>query len=171
MACASVLVHAFRARSQRQPIEWRNGKSQVTVSRARSPAATEALIAQRIAPLDHAANAKPPRSDKRPICKPLPARQVQRKRRTRIRDRRTGTDACPCSRAGSPARIAARILDRVDLHARAPWRCCRHQRRARSGAVVAGRPDDRPEPPGKNAEQEVPCTRARSANARSLAAR
>ena len=149
MACASVFVHAFRARSQQQPIEWRNGKSQVTVSRARSPAATEALIAQRIAPLDHAANAKPPRSDKRPICKPLPARQVQRKRRTRIRDRRTGTDACPCSRAGSPARIAARILDRVDLHARAPWRCCRHQRRARSGAVVAGRPDDRPEPPGR----------------------
>ncbi|WP_242007913.1 hypothetical protein [Sphingomonas ginsenosidivorax] len=31
-----------------------------------------------------AANAEPPRSDKRPIYKPLPARQVQRIRRTRI---------------------------------------------------------------------------------------
>ena len=93
MAWPPVFVHAFRTRSQQQPIEWRNGKSQGTVSRARSPAATEALIAQLIAPLNHAANAKPPRSDKRPIYKPLPARQVQRKRRTRIRDRRTGTDA------------------------------------------------------------------------------
>ena len=65
MACASVFVHAFRARSQQHPIEWRNGKSQVTVSRARSPAATEALIAQLIAPLNHADNAEPPRSDRR----------------------------------------------------------------------------------------------------------
>lgn len=123
MACASVFVHAFRARSQQQPIEWRNGKSQVTVSRARSPAATEALIAQRIAPLDHAANAKPPRSDKRPICKPLPARQVQRKRRTRIRDRRTGTDAY----AAEPGR------QRGSLHAFLIASICTL---ARPGAVV-----------------------------------
>jgi integrase len=54
------------------------------VSRPRSPAATEASIAQLIAVLNHAANAEPPRSDKRPIYKPLPARQVQRQRRTRI---------------------------------------------------------------------------------------
>jgi len=84
VACASVFVHAFRAWSKQQPIEWRNGKGDVTVSRARSPAATEASIAQLIAVLNHAANAEPPRSDKRPIYKPLPARQVQRKRRTRI---------------------------------------------------------------------------------------
>ncbi len=44
-------------------------------------------------------------------------------------------------------------------------------RAATSGAVVAGRPDDRPEAPGKNAKREAPCTRARSTNARSLAAR
>jgi integrase len=84
VACASVFVHAFRAWSKQQPVEWRNGKGDVTVSRARSPAATEASIAQLIAVLNHAANAEPPRSDKRPIYKPLPARQVQRKRRTRI---------------------------------------------------------------------------------------
>jgi integrase len=34
--------------------------------------------------LNHAANAEPPRSDKRPIYRPLPAAQVQRKRRTRV---------------------------------------------------------------------------------------
>lgn len=84
VACASVFVHAFRAWSKLQPVEWRNGKGDVTVSRARSPGATEASIAQLIAVLNHAANAEPPRSDKRPIYKPLPARQVQRKRRTRI---------------------------------------------------------------------------------------
>jgi integrase len=84
VACSSVFVHAFRAWSRLQPVEWRNGKKEVTVSRARSPAATEAAIAQLIAVLNHAANAEPPRSDKRPIYKPLPARQVQRQRRTRI---------------------------------------------------------------------------------------
>lgn len=83
-ACTSVFVHAFRAWSRLQPVEWRNGKGEVTVSRQRSPAATEASIAQLIAVLNHAANAEPPRSDKRPIYKPLPARQVQRTRRTRI---------------------------------------------------------------------------------------
>lgn len=83
-ACSSVFVHAFRAWSRLQPVEWRNGKGEVTVSRTRSPAATEASIAQLIAVLNHAANAEPPRSDKRPIYKPLPARQVQRQRRTRI---------------------------------------------------------------------------------------
>jgi integrase len=83
-ACTSVFVHAFRAWSRLQPVEWRNGAGEITVSRPRSPAATEASIAQLIAVLNHAANADPPRSDKRPIYKPLPARQVQRKRRTRI---------------------------------------------------------------------------------------
>jgi len=83
-ACGTVFVNAFRAWSRLQPVEWRNGKGEVTVSRARSPAATEASIAQLIAVLNHAANAEPARSDKRPIYKPLPARQVQRQRRTRI---------------------------------------------------------------------------------------
>lgn len=83
-ACGAVFVNAFRAWSRLQPVEWRNGKGEVTVSRPRSPAATEASIAQLIAVLNHAANAEPARSDKRPIYKPLPARQVQRQRRTRI---------------------------------------------------------------------------------------
>jgi integrase len=84
MACGTVFVNAFRAWSRLQPVEWRNGRGEVTVSRPRSPAATEASIAQLIAVLNHAANAEPARSDKRPIYKPLPARQVQRQRRTRI---------------------------------------------------------------------------------------
>ncbi len=83
-ACSSVFVHAFRAWSRLQPVEFRNGKGEVTVSRPRTPGATEASIAQLIAVLNHAANAEPPRSDKRPIYKPLPAQQVQRKRRARI---------------------------------------------------------------------------------------
>ena len=83
-ACTSVFVQAFRSWSRLQPVVWRNKAGAVTVSRARSPAATEASIAQLIAVLNHAANADPPRSDKRPVYRPLPASQVQRKRRTRI---------------------------------------------------------------------------------------
>lgn len=84
VACGTVFANALRAWSRTQPVLFRNGKGEVTGSRPRSPASTEASIAQLIAVLNHAANAEPPRSDKRPIYKPLPARQVQRKRRTRI---------------------------------------------------------------------------------------
>lgn len=83
-ACTTVFANALRAWSREQPVTWKNGKGEITKSRPRSPAATEAAIAQVIAVLNHAANADPPRSDKRPIYKPLPAQQVQRKRRTRI---------------------------------------------------------------------------------------
>lgn len=83
-ACTGVFVHALRAWSRLQPVVFRNGKKEITVSRPRSPAATEASIAQIIAVLNHAANANPPRSDKRPTYRPLPASQVQRTRRTRI---------------------------------------------------------------------------------------
>jgi integrase len=83
-ACTATFVHAFRAWSRAQPVVFRNGAGAVTVSRARSPAATEAAVAQVAAALNHAVNADPPRSDKRPTYKPLPAAQVQRKRRTRI---------------------------------------------------------------------------------------
>jgi integrase len=83
-ACTTVFVNALRAWSRLQPVVWKNGKGEVTVSRPRSPSATEASIAQIIAVLNHAANAEPPRSDKRPIYRPLPAAQVQRKRRTRV---------------------------------------------------------------------------------------
>ncbi|WP_156679381.1 hypothetical protein [Sphingomonas profundi] len=83
-ACTVVFVNAFRSWSRLQPVTWRNGAGAVTVSKPRSPAATEAAIAQLIAVLNHAANASPPRSDKRPTYRPLPGSQVQRKRRTRI---------------------------------------------------------------------------------------
>ena len=83
-ACASVFVTALRAWSRLQPVVWRNGAGDVTKSKPRSPSSTEAAIAQVIAVLNHAANAEPPRSDKRPVYRPLPASQVQRKRRTRI---------------------------------------------------------------------------------------
>jgi len=83
-ACTKVFAHAFRAWLRERPVEWRNKAGEITVSRPRSPAAVEAAIAQLIAALNHAANADPPRSDKRPTYRPLPASQVQRKRRTRI---------------------------------------------------------------------------------------
>lgn len=83
-ACTGAFVAAFRAWSRRQPIVWRNGDGEITVSKPRSPSTTEAAIAQVIAVLNHAVNADPPRSDKRPTYRPLPASQVQRRRRTRI---------------------------------------------------------------------------------------
>ncbi|KQN00538.1 tyrosine-type recombinase/integrase [Sphingomonas sp. Leaf25] len=82
--CTTAFATAFRDWSRTQPVVWRNGKGEITVSRPRSPSSTEASIAQVIAALNHAASADPPRSDKRPIYKPLPGQQVQRKRRTRI---------------------------------------------------------------------------------------
>lgn len=84
VACSSPFVTSFRAWSKEQPVVWRNGDGEITKSKPRSPAATEAAIAQLIAVLNHAANAEPARSDKRPAYRPLPASQVQRKRRTRI---------------------------------------------------------------------------------------
>jgi integrase len=83
-ACTKVFVNAFRAWLSQRPVEWKNKDGEVTVSRPRSPAAVEAAIAQVIAVLNHAANADPPRSDKRPTYRPLSAALVQRKRRTRI---------------------------------------------------------------------------------------
>ncbi|QXT34300.1 hypothetical protein KV697_10685 [Sphingomonas sanguinis] len=84
VACSKPFVTAFRAWSRKQPVVWKNKKKEITKSRPRSPAATEAVIAQLIAALNWAADADPPRIDKRPIYKPLPAAQVQRTRRTRI---------------------------------------------------------------------------------------
>ncbi|KTT72643.1 hypothetical protein [Sphingomonas endophytica] len=83
-ASSSAFVTAFRAWSRLEPVRWRNGKNVVTIERPRSPASTEASVAQLIAALNHAANAEPPRSDKRPAYRPLPAGQVQRTRRTRV---------------------------------------------------------------------------------------
>lgn len=84
IACSSAFVDAFRAWSQAEPTRWRNKAGEVTVQKQRSPASTEAAIAQLIAALNHAANAEPARSDKRPMYKPLPTTQVQRTRRARV---------------------------------------------------------------------------------------
>lgn len=84
VACSSSFVTAFRSWSHKVPARWRNKAGEVTVERKRSPASTEAAVAQLIAALNHAANAEPARSDKRPIYKPLPPSQVQRVRRTRV---------------------------------------------------------------------------------------
>jgi len=83
-ACTKVFVTAFRAWSRQQPVTWRNKDGEITVSRARSPATTEESIIQLIAALNHAVNADPPRSDKRPTYRPIPRKQVSRPRRTRI---------------------------------------------------------------------------------------
>lgn len=84
VACTTSFANALRDWSSAQPIVWRNGEGEITKSRPRSPAATETVIAQTAAALNHAADADPPRSDKRPTYKPLPSKQVQRKRRSRI---------------------------------------------------------------------------------------
>ncbi|MEP9401897.1 hypothetical protein [Sphingomonas sp. VNH70] len=84
VACTSAFIGAFREWSAKQPVVWRNGEGAITKSRPRSPASTEAVVGQTAAALNHAANADPPRSDKRPTYRPLPAQQVQRKRRSRI---------------------------------------------------------------------------------------
>lgn len=84
IACSSAFVTNFRTWSHKEPVRWRNKAGEVTVQRKRSPASTEASVAQLIAVLNHAANADPARSDKRPIYKPLPPSQVQRTRRTRV---------------------------------------------------------------------------------------
>lgn len=84
LACSSAFVAAFRAWSQAEPARWRNKAGEVTVERQRAPSSTEASVAQLIAALNHAANADPARSDKRPAYRPLPPSQVQRARRHRI---------------------------------------------------------------------------------------
>ena len=83
-ACTATFAKAFRAWSAKQPAVWRNGKGEITVSRARSPSSTEMSIAQLAAVLNHAANADPPRSDKRPVFKPKSSEKVQRTRRSRL---------------------------------------------------------------------------------------
>lgn len=70
---SSMLVYAFRSWSKQQPAECRNDKGEI-ISHSRSPAATEAPIAQFIAALNHAANAEPPRSVKSQSTSPPPAR-------------------------------------------------------------------------------------------------
>ncbi len=84
VACGEPFIAAFRRWSQAQPVTWRNGDGEVTQSRARSPATTEESVLQLAAALNHAANAKPSRSDYRPDWRPLPRVQVSRKRKLRV---------------------------------------------------------------------------------------
>lgn len=83
-ACTKAFAAAFRAWSRAQPVTWKNAKGKVTVSRPRAPATTEESLVQVIAALNHAVDADPPRSDKRPTYRPIPRKQVSRPRRTRI---------------------------------------------------------------------------------------
>lgn len=83
-ACTTLFANAFRTWSRLQPVTWKNKAGVVTASRPRSPATTEESIIQLAAALNHACDAVPARSDKRPMFKPIPRKQVSRPRRTRI---------------------------------------------------------------------------------------
>ena len=83
-AAGNVFIAAFRAWSREQPVTWRNKAGEVTVSRPRSSATTEESVLQIAAVLNHAVNADPPRSEKRPVYRPLPRKQVSRPRRHRV---------------------------------------------------------------------------------------
>lgn len=83
VACGAPFIAAFRAWSKAQPVTWRNKAGQVTASRTRSPATTEESVLQLAAVLNHAADADPPRSERRPVWRPLPRKQVSRPRRQR----------------------------------------------------------------------------------------
>ncbi len=84
VACGMPFVTAFRAWSKDQPVTWRNKAGEVTASRPRAAATTEESVLQVAAALNHAADADPPRSERRPIYKPLPRKQVSRPRRVRV---------------------------------------------------------------------------------------
>lgn len=84
VACGTPFITAFRAWSKDQPVTWRNKAGQVTASRPRSAATTEESVLQLAAALNHAADADPPRSERRPAYRPLPRKQVSRPRRLRV---------------------------------------------------------------------------------------
>lgn len=84
VACGTPFVTAFRAWSRKQPVTWRNKAGQVTASRPRSAATTEESVLQLAAALNHAVDADPPRSERRPVYRPLPRKQVSRPRRHRV---------------------------------------------------------------------------------------
>lgn len=83
-ACGKPFITAFRAWSKGHPVTWKNKAGEVTASKPRSAATTEESVLQVAAALNHAADADPPRSERRPIYKPLPRKQVSRPRRVRV---------------------------------------------------------------------------------------
>jgi integrase len=84
VACGTPFITAFRSWSSKQPVTWKNKAGEVTASRPRSSATTEESVLQVAAALNHAADADPPRSERRPIYKPLPRKQVSRPRKVRV---------------------------------------------------------------------------------------
>ena len=84
VACGTPFITAFRAWSKDQPVTWRNKAGEVTASRQRAAATTEESVLQVAAALNHAADADPPRSERRPIYRPLPRKQVSRPRKVRV---------------------------------------------------------------------------------------
>ncbi len=83
-AAGNVFIAAFRAWSAEQPVVWRNKAGDITTSKPRAAATTEESVLQVAAALNHAVNADPPRSEKRPVYKPRPRKQVSRPRRHRV---------------------------------------------------------------------------------------
>ena len=84
VACGTPFITAFRAWSKTEPVTWKNKAGEVTASRPRAAATTEESVLQVAAALNHAADAAPPRSEQRPIYKPLPRKQVSRPRKVRV---------------------------------------------------------------------------------------
>ncbi|KQR83488.1 hypothetical protein [Sphingomonas sp. Leaf343] len=84
VASGMPFITAFRTWSKDQPVTWKNKAGEITASRPRASATTEESVLQVAAALNHAADADPPRSERRPIYKPLPRKQVSRPRRTRV---------------------------------------------------------------------------------------
>ncbi|MBB4609624.1 site-specific integrase [Sphingomonas yabuuchiae] len=84
VACGTPFIEAFRAWSKDQPVVWRNKDGDITASRPRAAATTEESVLQIAAALNHAADADPPRSERRPVYKPKPRKQVSRPRKVRI---------------------------------------------------------------------------------------
>lgn len=84
VACGTPFAGAFRAWSKDRPVTWRNKAGEVTASRPRSAATTEESVLQVAAALNHAADADPPRSERRPLYRPLPRKQVSRPRKVRV---------------------------------------------------------------------------------------
>ena len=84
VACGAPFIVAFRAWSKDQPVTWQNKAGAITASRPRAAATTEESVLQVAAALNHAVDADPPRSQRRPVYKPLPRKQVSRPRKVRV---------------------------------------------------------------------------------------
>jgi integrase len=85
-AATTPFIRRFRAWSQAEPVTWKNGKGEVTVSRPRAPSTTEESVVQLMAALNHACDADPPRSTMRPTYSAIGRKKVSPRRKHRISD-------------------------------------------------------------------------------------